>query len=72
MKDLLTVVLLFLVLSVAVLIVVTVIGAVMPDPARQEQETRNNLDTRPTMCYPYYNDGTERWANCMGVGYVHN
>ena len=24
----------------------------------------------PQKCKPYYNDGTERWIDCMGVGYV--
>ena len=24
----------------------------------------------PTKCRPFYNDGTEAWINCMGVGYV--
>lgn len=23
----------------------------------------------PTKCRPYYNDGTDRWIDCMGVGY---
>ena len=22
----------------------------------------------PTKCRPYYNDGTDNWINCMGVG----
>ena len=24
----------------------------------------------PAQCGRYYNDGTERWIECMGVGYV--
>lgn len=24
----------------------------------------------PTKCRPFYNDGTDRWKDCMGVGYV--
>jgi hypothetical protein len=27
-------------------------------------------ESLPVRCRPYYNDGTERWAECMGVGYV--
>lgn len=23
----------------------------------------------PTKCRPFYNDGTDRWIECMGVGY---
>lgn len=23
----------------------------------------------PVRCAPYYNDGTDRWKDCMGVGY---
>ena len=26
--------------------------------------------TLPQKCAKYYNDGTENWINCMGVGYV--
>jgi hypothetical protein len=28
------------------------------------------IPSLPVKCRPYYNDGTERWINCMGVGYV--
>ena len=24
----------------------------------------------PEICHPFYNDGTGRWAECMGVGRV--
>jgi len=24
--------------------------------------------TLPEKCHPFYNDGTGRWAECMGVG----
>lgn len=30
-----------------------------------KERVRFNL---PAKCQPYYNDGTERWINCMGVG----
>lgn len=23
----------------------------------------------PTKCAPFYNDGSDRWIECMGVGY---
>lgn len=31
---------------------------------------RQSVPTLPQKCRQYYNDGTERWVNCMGVGYV--
>lgn len=30
----------------------------------------NNDETLPELCREFYNDGTEQWINCMGVGYV--
>lgn len=43
---------------------------VYPDESRSPvadeiKVTRTHL---PTKCRPFYNDGTGRWAECMGVG----
>jgi len=38
--------------------------------AQGSQVVRYERVHLPTTCRPYYNDGTERWINCMGVGYV--
>ncbi len=40
----------------------------MNDVVIKEQERRKE-DIR-TRCAVYYNDGTGRWIECMGVGYV--
>lgn len=32
--------------------------------------TRTDYIHLPASCGRYYNDCTERWINCMGVGYV--
>lgn len=31
---------------------------------------KKDIPTLPQKCGMYYNDGTERWKECMGVGYV--
>ena len=33
--------------------------------SRQEMPEKTHL---PSLCKPYYNDGTDAWAECMGVG----
>lgn len=38
-----------------------------PEPALKKERNRYH---RPTICAPYYNDGTDRWKDCMGVGYI--
>jgi len=36
-----------------------------------EQEKRvDHRQPLPAKCTVYYNDGTDRWKDCMGVGYV--
>lgn len=34
-----------------------------------EPEPVERVVSLPEKCAPYYNDGTERWIDCMGVGY---
>lgn len=41
-------------------------GVQVTYPAPREKDWSDHL---PTKCAQYYNDGTERWINCMGVGY---
>lgn len=74
MKEALNaVVVLLLVAMACALIVAAVYGAVVPQQrSLEEQDEANPVDIRPGMCYNYYNDGTEDWINCMGVGYVRN
>ena len=36
----------------------------------QVEPTKERRVTLPEKCRPYYGDGTDRWINCMGVGYV--
>ena len=39
--------------------------------ARENIELKGkNSVTRAQLCRPYYNDGTDRWYNCMGIQYV--
>lgn len=35
------------------------------EPAAVVKQEREHL---PTKCAPYYNDGTDQWIECMGVG----
>ncbi len=35
----------------------------------QEIHMRMKAVPLPVKCAPYYNDGTDSWINCMGVGY---
>jgi hypothetical protein len=37
-----------------------------PEPVAVEKAERVHL---PTKCRKFYNDGTDRWIECMGVGY---
>jgi hypothetical protein len=34
----------------------------------QEVIVKNEKQTLPQKCQPYYNNGTNEWINCMGVG----
>jgi len=36
---------------------------------RMEKIYREMVTPRPSVCSQYYNDGSNRWINCMGVGY---
>ena len=59
-----------LALAVGILIVVPILYAVIPNGTVESVGTTNPVDTLPQMCYPYYNDDSTRWIECMGVGYV--
>jgi hypothetical protein len=37
-------------------------------PERWEDEIKVKSVSLPQHCAPFYNDGTGRWAECMGVG----
>lgn len=56
-------------LLVGYLIVVTVFDAVLSTTEAHRHVHANAMDTRPEMCYHYYNDGTDQWKECMGVEY---
>lgn len=65
----------FLILSVS-LIVSFSVAVVNTASEIQEILERNITETRETEadqllkeCSAYYNDGTDRWMECMGVGY---
>lgn len=36
----------------------------------REIEIREEYQQAPERCAKYYNNGTEEWINCIGVGYV--
>jgi len=52
-------------LTVAVLETATEIREIV-----QERELSIDRSHLPSECEKYYNDGTDRWKDCMGVGYV--
>ena len=48
------------------------IGAIHVYETSKGQVTQSVTMARqslPQKCAPYYNDGTEQWIDCMGVGY---
>lgn len=36
----------------------------------ENKEKKERVLTLPEKCQSYYNDGTDKWKDCMGVGYV--
>jgi len=37
---------------------------------RMIEDNRTEREHLPSKCEQYYNDGTDRWKDCMGVDYV--
>jgi hypothetical protein len=50
--------------------VIMLVGCTAQDDSLYVQPEKQASTHLPTKCRPYYNDGTERWIDCMGVGYV--
>lgn len=38
------------------------------NPPQPASDTSLRYHHLPTVCAPFYNDGTDRWRECMGVG----
>jgi hypothetical protein len=58
-----------LVIAVCCLTSSLVVISVAKSRDQVKEEIRETVN-RAGHCSPYYNDGTDRWAECMGVGPV--
>lgn len=58
----------FLILLFFLSLSIAVIGTAY---SKEERITKKEESGRhlPTECQSYYNNGTDEWINCMGVGY---
>ena len=55
----------FSVIFVLVLLMLLIIDVVSQEPCPQAMPEKTHL---PSLCKQYYNDGTDAWIECMGVG----
>lgn len=64
-----TAILTALVCSLIVLVTFTkLLDAKLARDAILAAESEPSSESLPTKCEPFYNDGTGRWIECMGVG----
>ena len=52
-----------------ILVLVQDIRNMIKDNVVQDMHMNNERISLPEKCHTFYNDGTGRWADCMGVGY---
>lgn len=64
-----TEVILIAVITTALAVAVTsILACVIRDAGKAEEPARVSMGL-PEKCAPHYNDGTDAWKDCMGVGY---